>query len=139
MLSYKQSGVVAKRLGSGLQNRLDRFDSGPRLQMKYQGHRFDGLIFLPMRGNLPAAGANSFADLFRQPQFSTQLPGQRIVVDQQRYQLHKAAQHRQLRTGKTDFLQFYVRSGIKSSDAKIDFPDPVFWVEIGALAFFTLI
>ncbi len=92
-----------------------------------------------MRGNLPAAGANSFADLFRHPQFSTQLPGQRIVVDQQRYQLHKAARHRQLRTGKTDFLQFYVRSGIKSSDAKIDFSDPVFWVEVGALAFFTLI
>lgn len=92
-----------------------------------------------MRGNLPPAGANSFADLFRHPQFSTQLPGQRIVVDQQRYQLHKAARHRQLRTGKTDFLQFYVRSGIKSSDAKIDFSDPVFWVEVGALAFFTLI
>lgn len=51
MLSYKQSGVVAKRLGSGLQNRLDRFDSGPRLQMKYQGHRFDGLIFLPGQKN----------------------------------------------------------------------------------------
>ena len=26
-----QGGVVAKRLGSGLQNRVDRFDSDPRL------------------------------------------------------------------------------------------------------------
>ena len=32
MLDFISSrGVVANRLGNGLQNRLDRFDSGPRL------------------------------------------------------------------------------------------------------------
>ena len=36
-----QGGVVAKRLGSGLQNRVDRFDSDPRLH-----------FFLPFFKNL---------------------------------------------------------------------------------------
>ncbi len=31
--SINQSGAVAKRLGSGLQNHLDRFNSDPHLQL----------------------------------------------------------------------------------------------------------
>ena len=49
-------GVVANRLGSGLQNRLDRFDSGPRLHFfalipgNLNFYALDCSLFLPVTG-----------------------------------------------------------------------------------------